>query len=170
MDTPEVPPLAPAEKLNSLLEELGMPEGHKPVTKKIASSRYKHDKQYTTPGEIATQLRAYEQTIATDASQVRNYITNKLIEISGCGDIKNELKALELLGKISGVGLFSERSEVTVTHTASTDLEAAIKDRIKRLLNADVIDIVPEEDGEEAEEVEADTQNEATPEEPEGEE
>ena len=47
------------------------------------------------------------------------------------------------------VDLFSETSQVTITHTTSADLEAAIRDRIKKLLDSDVIDVTPEdEDGE----------------------
>jgi hypothetical protein len=62
------------------------------------------------------------------------------------GDPKIELKALELLGKHSDIGLFTERSEITVHHTTSTSLENSIKDRIKRLLNTDVSDITPLDD------------------------
>jgi hypothetical protein len=65
------------------------------------------------------------------------------MEIANCGDPRYELKALELLGKHSDVGLFTERSEITVTHKNSDTLEAAIKERIKRLLNSDVVDVVP---------------------------
>jgi hypothetical protein len=39
--------------------------------------------------------------------------------------------------------LFTERSEITVNHKTSHDLENSIKDRIKRLLNADVLDAKP---------------------------
>jgi hypothetical protein len=62
------------------------------------------------------------------------------------GDPKIELKALELLGKHSDIGLFTERSEITVHHTTSTSLENSIKDRIKRLLNTEVSDITPLDD------------------------
>jgi len=65
------------------------------------------------------------------------------MEIANCGDPKYELKALELLGKHSDIGLFTERSEITVNYKNSSDLEAAIKERVKRLLNADVVDITP---------------------------
>jgi hypothetical protein len=53
------------------------------------------------------------------------------------------LKALELLGKHSDIGLFTERSEITINYKTPEDLESAIKDRVKRLLNAEVIDITP---------------------------
>jgi len=35
---------------------------------------------------------------------------------SDCGDTKHELRALELLGKISDVGLFAEKTEINVNH------------------------------------------------------
>lgn len=78
-----------------------------------------------------------------DAVEARNFITNKLVLLAECGDPKIELKALELLGKHSDIGLFTERSEITVHHTTSQSLENSIKERIKRLLNADVIDVTP---------------------------
>ena len=156
-----VPPVDTEKTLDALLGDLKMPEGHKPVSKKVAASNYKFDKQYSTPGQIATQLRAYEQEIVSGPSQVRHYVTNKLIEISGCGDVKHEIKALELLGKIATVGLFSDNSQITVTHTTSSDLEEAIKNRIKALVNSNIIDIVPEEEAElETEEPEAQEEQE----------
>jgi len=81
-----------------------------------------------------------------DAFEARNFITNKLVMLADCGDPKIELKALELLGKHSDIGLFSERSEVTVHHTTSESLENSIKERIKRLLNTDVVDVTPIDD------------------------
>lgn len=86
-------------------------------------------------------IREFDFQAFADAMQSRNYITNKLLKLSDCGDPKIELKALELLGKHSDVGLFTERSEITITHTTSDALEKSIKDRVKRLLNADVTDV-----------------------------
>ena len=57
--------------------------------------------------------------------------------------MKYELRALELLGKHSDIGLFTSRSEVTINYQNPDDLEKAIKERVKRLLNAEVIDITP---------------------------
>jgi hypothetical protein len=91
----------------------------------------------------AAFLKAYGQSRALDIDTVRAALTNKLLEIADCGEIKYELKAIELLGKHSDIGLFTERSEVTVKHTSPDSLEAAIKERVKRLLNAEVVDIKP---------------------------
>jgi hypothetical protein len=87
-------------------------------------------------------LRVYSARIAAEMSDVRAALTNKLLELANCGDPRFELKALELLGKHSDIALFTERSEVTVTYKNSNDLEDAIKERVKRLLNAR--DITPE--------------------------
>lgn len=87
-------------------------------------------------------LRVYSGRIAAEMSDVRAALTNKLLELANCGDPRFELKALELLGKHSDIALFTERSEVTVTYKNSSDLEEAIKERVKRLLNAK--DITPE--------------------------
>lgn len=91
----------------------------------------------------AAFLKSYGQSRALDIDAVRAALTNKLLEIADCGETKYELKAIELLGKHSDIGLFTERSEVTVNYSNPESLEAAIKERVKRLLNADIIDIKP---------------------------
>jgi hypothetical protein len=65
------------------------------------------------------------------------------MEIANCGDARYELKALELLGKHSDIGIFTERSEITINYKDPADLEKEIKDRVKRLLNANVVETVP---------------------------
>jgi hypothetical protein len=88
-------------------------------------------------------LRSYGQARAFDIDQIRAALTNKLLEIADCGETKYELKAIELLGKHSDIGLFTERSEININYNNPESLEQAIKDRVKRLLNADIIDIKP---------------------------
>jgi hypothetical protein len=88
-------------------------------------------------------LELYSKRLAFDMSEVRAALTHKLMELANCGDARFELKAIELLGKHSDIALFTERSEVTVNYKTSSDLEEAIKERVKRLLNADVIDVTP---------------------------
>ena len=88
-------------------------------------------------------VQAYSKRLAFDMNEVRTALTTKLLELANCGDARFELKAIELLGKHSDIALFTERSEVTVNYKTSSDLENAIKERVKRLLNADVIDVTP---------------------------
>ena len=79
-------------------------------------------------------LSEYDQVVVNSAVQIRTYVTNKLIEESTHPDPKIRIRALELLGKVGDVGLFVERSEVTVKHKTTLELEASIKDRISKLL------------------------------------
>jgi hypothetical protein len=95
---------------------------------------------------ISTLVKTFDFNTFADQLQARNFITNRLVELANNGDPKVELKALELLGKHSDIGLFTERSEITIHHTTSSALENSIKERVKRLLNADVIDITPLDD------------------------
>lgn len=88
-------------------------------------------------------LKTYGAQLAMDVATARAAVTNKLFEIANCGDPKYELRALELLGKHSDIGIFTNRSEITVNYKNPEDLENAIKERVKRLLNADVIDVSP---------------------------
>lgn len=111
-----------------------------------ASNRHvaKHAlKQPSTASAAALFLKSYANQVATDAAEIRSAVTSKLMEIANCGDPRYELKALELLGKHSDVGLFTERSEITINHKTSSDLEEAIKERVKRLLNANIVDVTP---------------------------
>jgi hypothetical protein len=124
--------------------------------KQVDKQKYKNSKdEYNPPalyqGNVALKLSAllteYDHRVILDATQARTYITNRLLEISSCGDAKHELRAIELLGKLSDVGAFTEKSEVTITHRTSDDLKQAITDKINRLLaaqNANIIDISPD--------------------------
>ena len=106
-----------------------------------------------TAVKLATILSEYDKRIIADTAQLRTYITNRLLEESKCGDTRHELRALELLGKISDVGLFSEKTEITITHTTDS-LQHAIKDKIGRLMGmvrGDIQDVEFEEVEEEDE-------------------
>jgi hypothetical protein len=65
---------------------------------------------------------------------LRRFITNKLIEDAGLADPRHRLKALELLGKISDVGLFAEKTEITVKNLTNEDLELQIKSKLYKIL------------------------------------
>jgi hypothetical protein len=68
---------------------------------------------------------------------------NRLLELSTCGDTKSELRALELIGKMSDIGAFTEKSEITITHRSSSDLQQVIEQKINRLLSIGVTDVTP---------------------------
>jgi hypothetical protein len=98
---------------------------------------------YATALGAKAFLQQYGQNLALDVGQVRAALTNKLLEIANCGETKFELKAIELLGKHSDVSLFTQRSEININYNSPEALESAIKERVKRLLDAEIIDITP---------------------------
>ena len=132
----ELPDKADQEKLKNLIKAAKQNIGRGNT---ISPALTQTNTAYAT----ASFLRNYGQMLAFDAAQARAAITHKLMEIADCGEIKYELKALELLGKHSDIGLFTERSEITINYTNPESLENAIKERVKRLLNADIIDVTP---------------------------
>ena len=145
--------LASVGNTAELLEQLGAPieSSKENLEEEAALLDAAIDNQKVTPLTkslpaalgAAAYLRAYGQGRAMDANEVRTALTNKLLEIADCGEIKYELKAIELLGKHSDVGLFTDRSEINVNYNSPESLEKAITERVKRLLNADVIDMKP---------------------------
>lgn len=94
---------------------------------------------------IGTMLREYNNQYVADAAELRQVVTNKLLDLAACGDPRIEIKAAEMLGKISDVGLFSEKTEITVTYNNVQDLDAAIKDKLRKLMRAHAVDVSPVE-------------------------
>jgi hypothetical protein len=90
---------------------------------------------------IGTMLKEYNNPIVADAAELRLVVTNKLLDLAGCGDPRIEIKAAEMLGKISDVGLFSEKTEITVTYNNVSDIDEAIKDKIRKMMKLNAIEV-----------------------------
>jgi len=104
----------------------------------VPSSEEKGLKNVGVALKIGGYLNEYEKQIVADKIQVRTVVVNRLMEISQDEDNKTALKALELLGKASD--LFTERSEITITHKTSDELKTAIKERIAQLMQMQKLD------------------------------
>ena len=95
------------------------------------------NKALSTPATVQhlfMMLSDYDHQVVQEAVQLRRFVTNKLIEDAGLSDPRHRLKALELLGKISDVGLFSEKTEITVKNLSQEDLETQIKSKLYKIL------------------------------------
>ena len=91
-----------------------------------------------TPASIVqTQLilKEFSHLVATNAAEIRNLVTNKLVLETENADPRIRMRALELLGKISDVGLFAERKEVTITHQNTTELQEKLRTKLEKLKN-----------------------------------
>jgi hypothetical protein len=80
-------------------------------------------------------LKEFGQSVVKSATHVRHLVTNKLLLETENPDPKVRLRALELLGKISDVGLFAEKTEVTVTHQTSDELKQKLRQKLEKLVN-----------------------------------
>ena len=85
-------------------------------------------------------LTEFGQSVVTNSLHIRHLVTNKLVLETENPDAKIRLRALELLGKVSDVGLFAEKSEITVTHQSSDDLRAKLRGKLEKLVNPEEIE------------------------------
>ena len=91
-----------------------------------------------TPASIVLTnsiLQEFGHSVAESATQIRYLVTNKLLLESENADPRIRIRALELLGKISDVGLFAEKSEVTITHQSTEDLRDKLRGKLEKLVN-----------------------------------
>lgn len=110
-----------------------------------------HASKVVTPKRVATMtpaailetnkiLKEYGHHVVESAVTVRNLVTNKLLLETENPDPRVRIKALELLGKISDVGLFAEKSEVTITHQTTDDLKEKLRRKLQKLSQPDEIE------------------------------
>ena len=82
-------------------------------------------------------LTEFSHEIVTNSVHIRNLVTNKLVLETEHPDARVRLRACDMLGKITDVGLFTEKSEVTVTHQSTSDLKDKLKQKLHRLILPD---------------------------------
>lgn len=103
-------------------------------------------KLLSSPGAVVhvkAILDEYDKTVVQSAAQIRTYVTNRLIADSANPDPRVRLKCYELLGKISDVGLFTDKSEVTLKHRPTEELEQLLRERLMKTINAEDPTILP---------------------------
>jgi hypothetical protein len=120
----------------------------KDVASKLASS-YASDPDKTsktasaarmstlTPASIVLTnsiLTEFGRSVVESSVQIRHLVTNKLLLETENPDPRTRIRALELLGKISDVGLFAEKSEITITHQSTDDLKAKLRRKLEKLV------------------------------------
>lgn len=104
----------------------------------------------SSPGTIVhlkAILDEYDKVVIQSAAQLRTYVTNKLILDSTNPDPRIRIKCYELLGKISDVGLFTDKTEITMRHRPTEELEQLLRERLMKTLEADENNIlIPADD------------------------
>jgi hypothetical protein len=86
---------------------------------------------------VREYLDEYGRQVVTHAVEMRHLVTNRLLEESRHPDARIRIRALELLGKHSDVGLFSEKQEVTITHQTTDELKDRLRSKLRKLIQKD---------------------------------
>jgi hypothetical protein len=89
------------------------------------------------PSAIAhlnSMLEAHDWEFVERAKELRTYAVTKIIKETEHHDARIRLRALELLGKVTEVGLFTERIEVKKVEVGDTELEERIREKLSRLM------------------------------------
>ena len=110
------PPLTYAEKNEALNIFLEQPDA--PVAP-------------TTPGAakaLDKLLRRFDYTLANSTNKMRQYVLFKLFELAENEDPKLQIKAVEMLGKVSEIGLFTTKVEVAAADRPTGDLESELNE------------------------------------------
>lgn len=84
---------------------------------------------------VVGMLSTYDWQFVEESQRIRGFIVTKLLEeAEDHPDAKVRLRALELLGKVTDVGLFSERIEVKKTDISDADLDAQIRAKLEKFI------------------------------------
>jgi hypothetical protein len=92
----------------------------------------------STVQHLYAMLKDYDHQVIDEAVQLRRFVTNKLLEDTGHTDARHRLKALELLGKISDVGLFTDKTEITINAGSIDNLEDQIRSKLFKILGTNL--------------------------------
>lgn len=151
MDTPTLLS-AQATTAGTLLEQLGSPEyilaqdsastardAFAAVTNPDMPPALKKDSLLAlrTPAAVkhlAGMLSQYDWDFIEQAKELRGYVVAKLLEETTHADARIRLGALKMVGSLTEVASFTERSVVTHVQEAASDIEERLRARLKSLL------------------------------------
>ena len=96
---------------------------------------------------LVGMLTAYDWAFVEQAKELRGYAVAQILEEVKHPDARIRLKALDMLGKVTEVALFTERVEVKKTQMTDTELETRIKEKLNRFMGViDVVDVTEDKD------------------------
>jgi hypothetical protein len=94
---------------------------------------------------LVGMLTAYDWEFVHQAKEIRGYVVAQLLEESKNPTASIRLKALGMLGKVTEVGLFTDKIEVKKTDMTDEEIDARIKEKLGKFMGvidaADVTDV-----------------------------
>lgn len=85
--------------------------------------------------KLVGMLTAYDWAFVEQAKEIRGMAVAKILEETDHPDARIRLKALELLGRVTEIGLFTDRIEVKKTELSDSELDAKIKEKLLAIQN-----------------------------------
>lgn len=138
-----------AAAMSALVDSDGLPdpsqiaEEDKDLARAIfAGHQLASDEDLSSPSVVVylqSLLNEYDTVVIKSAAQLRTYVTNKLLAETANADPRIRLKSLELLGKVSDVGLFTDKTEITMRHRPTEELEQLLRERLTRVIEGEVV-------------------------------
>jgi hypothetical protein len=83
---------------------------------------------------LTGMLAAYDWEFVQQAKEIRGYAVAKIMEETKHPDARIRLKALDMLGKVTEVALFTERVEVTKKDADEIEIETRLRERLQKFL------------------------------------
>jgi hypothetical protein len=117
------------------------------VSSAPAEITHEHLTQIKTPAAVkhlVGMLTAYDWEFVHQARELRGYTVAKLLEECENPNANIRLKALGLLGKVTEVGLFTDKIEVKKTDLTDEEIDKKLKDKLAKFMS--VTDVDPIED------------------------
>ena len=101
--------------------------------------------QLDLPEEIKSavgMVTAYQWKFVEQAESLRSMSVAKIVKETDHPDARIRLKALELLGKVTEVALFTDRVAIKNEDVTDEELDARIKEKLGRYMGAvDIVDV-----------------------------
>lgn len=96
---------------------------------------------------LTSMLTAYDWEFVNQAKELRGYAVAKILEECESPNANIRLKALGLLGKVTEIGLFTDKIEVKQAEMSDAEIEQRIKDKLSKFMGViDVIDVAASTD------------------------
>jgi hypothetical protein len=83
---------------------------------------------------LVTMLSAYDWEFVEQAKELRGMAVAKILEETNHPDARIRLKALDMLGRVTEIGLFTERIEVKRADLSDNEIDQKIKDKLNRFM------------------------------------
>ena len=126
---------AAREAFTALTTAAPIKDQHSAVTQIQAPAAVRH---------LTGMLTAYDWEFVQQAKELRGYAVAKILEECEHPTASIRLKALQMLGKVTEVGLFTDKVEVKKTDLTEAEIDAKLKEKLAAFMDvsdAEVIDV-----------------------------